>query len=54
MVDWSKKREGRMLGLAYGKLGLPPVGFSMSGTAAEMSVNRNNGVIKVHNNLVRD
>ena len=31
MADWSRKRDGRSLGLAFGKLGLPPVGFSMSG-----------------------
>lgn len=49
MAAWGNKREGRVLGLAYGKLGLPPVGFSMSGTVAEISVNRSNGVIKVHN-----
>jgi isoquinoline 1-oxidoreductase beta subunit len=50
LADWSKKRDnGRSLGIAYGKLGLPPVGFSMTGTVAEISVDRPNGKIKVHN-----
>jgi isoquinoline 1-oxidoreductase beta subunit len=50
LADWSKKREnGRSLGIAYGKLGLPPVGFSMTGTVAEISVDRPSGKIKVHN-----
>jgi len=49
MADWGRKRDGRALGIAFGKLGLPPVGFSMSGTVAEISVNRSNGAIKVHN-----
>jgi isoquinoline 1-oxidoreductase beta subunit len=49
MADWSKKREGRALGIAYGKLGLPPIGFSMAGTVAEISLDRSSGKIKVHN-----
>jgi isoquinoline 1-oxidoreductase beta subunit len=49
MADWGSKREGRALGLAYGKLGLPPVGFSMSGTVAEISLDRRNAQIRVHN-----
>jgi isoquinoline 1-oxidoreductase subunit beta len=49
MADWSRKRDGRTLGLAFGKLGLPPVGFSMSGTVAEISIDRRNALIKVHN-----
>ncbi len=49
MADWTKKREGRSLGIAFGKLGLPPIGFAMAGTVAEISVDRNSGQIKVHN-----
>jgi isoquinoline 1-oxidoreductase beta subunit len=49
MAEWSRKRDGRALGIAFGKLGLPPVGFSMSGTVAEISVDRRNALIKVHN-----
>jgi isoquinoline 1-oxidoreductase subunit beta len=49
MADWGSKRDGRALGIAYGKLGLPPVGFSMSGTVAEISIDRRNALINVHN-----
>jgi isoquinoline 1-oxidoreductase subunit beta len=49
LADWKRKREGRALGLAFGKLGLPPVGFSMVGTVAEISVDKASGKIKVHN-----
>jgi isoquinoline 1-oxidoreductase beta subunit len=49
MADWSRKRDGRALGVAFGKLGLPPVGFSMAGTVAEISIDRRNALIKVHN-----
>jgi isoquinoline 1-oxidoreductase beta subunit len=50
LADWGKKREGgRALGIAFGKLGLPPIGFSMTGTVAEISVDRSSGNIKVHN-----
>lgn len=49
LADWKRKREGRALGVAFGKLGLPPVGFSMTGTVAEISVDRRSGKIKVHN-----
>jgi isoquinoline 1-oxidoreductase beta subunit len=50
LADWSRKRpEGRALGVAFSKLGLPPVGFSMSGTVAEISLDRASGQIKVHN-----
>jgi len=50
LAEWSRKRgEGRALGIAFSKLGLPPVGFSMSGTVAEISLDRASGQIKVHN-----
>lgn len=49
MADWGRKRDGRALGIAYGKLGLPPIGFAMSGTVAEISLDRRNAQIKVHN-----
>ena len=49
-ADWTRKREGgRALGIAFSKLGLPPVGFSMTGTVAEISVDRASGVIRCHN-----
>jgi isoquinoline 1-oxidoreductase beta subunit len=49
MAEWSRKREGRALGIAFAKLGAPPVGFSVTGTVAEVSVDRASGAIKVHN-----
>ena len=49
LADWGRKRNGTALGLAFGKLGLPPVGFSMAATAAEVSLDRASGKIKVHN-----
>lgn len=49
LADWQRKREGRTLGMAFSKLGLPPVGFSMIGTVAEISLDRASGKIKVHN-----
>ncbi|MGE3247420.1 MAG: molybdopterin cofactor-binding domain-containing protein [Beijerinckiaceae bacterium] len=49
MSDFSRKRENRGLGIAFGKLGLPPIGFSLSGTVAEVSVDRSSGVIRCHN-----
>jgi isoquinoline 1-oxidoreductase subunit beta len=49
LADWGRKREGRALGVAFSKLGLPPVGFSFTGTVAEISVDRASGDIKVHN-----
>lgn len=49
MAEWTRKREGRALGIAFGKLGAPPVGFSLTGTVAEVSVDRASGAIKVHN-----
>ena len=49
LADWGRKREGRAVGIAFSKLGLPPVGFSMIGTAAEISLDRTSGQIKIHN-----
>ncbi|MDT3683631.1 MAG: molybdopterin cofactor-binding domain-containing protein [Pseudorhodoplanes sp.] len=49
MAEWSRKRDGRALGIAFNKLGLPPIGFSMSGTVAEISIDRRNASIRVHN-----
>jgi isoquinoline 1-oxidoreductase subunit beta len=50
LADWKRKREsGRALGIAFSKLGLPPVGFSMTGTVAEISVDKASGMIKCHN-----
>jgi isoquinoline 1-oxidoreductase beta subunit len=49
LADWSRKREGRALGIAFGKYGLPPVGFSMTGTVAEISFDRASGAIRCHN-----
>ncbi len=49
LADWGRKREGRALGISFAKLGIPPVGFSMIGTVAEISLDRPSGKIKVHN-----
>lgn len=48
MADWGRKREGRALGIAFGKLGAPPVGFSLVSSVAEVSLDRTNGNIRVH------
>jgi isoquinoline 1-oxidoreductase beta subunit len=49
MADWGRKREGTALGIAFGKLGLPPIGFSLTGTVAEVSLDRASGAIRCHN-----
>ncbi len=49
MADFSRKREGRALGIAFSKLGAPPIGFAMIATVAEVSVERASGKINVHN-----
>ena len=46
---WSRRREGRALGISFGKLGLPPIGFAMVGTVAEIAVDRASGQIRCHN-----
>jgi isoquinoline 1-oxidoreductase beta subunit len=48
MSDFKRPREGRALGVAFAKLGLPPIGFSMAGTVAEISLDRASGKIRVH------
>ncbi len=48
MADWGRKREGRALGIAFGKLGAPPVGFSLVSSVAEVSLDRATGKIRVH------
>ncbi len=49
MSDFTRKREGTAVGIAFAKLGLPPIGFSMAGTVAEISLDRASGKIRVHN-----
>jgi isoquinoline 1-oxidoreductase subunit beta len=49
MAEWSRKRSGTALGIAFSKLGAPPLGFSLTGTVAEVSVDKASGKIKVHN-----
>jgi isoquinoline 1-oxidoreductase beta subunit len=49
MAEWNSRREGRALGISFGKLGLPPIGFSLIGTVAEISVDRASGQIRCHN-----
>ncbi|MFN3889835.1 MAG: molybdopterin cofactor-binding domain-containing protein [Beijerinckiaceae bacterium] len=49
MADFTRAREGRGLGIAFSKLGAPPIGFSMIATVAEVSVDRATGRISVHN-----
>ena len=49
MADFKRKREGTALGIAFAKYGLPPIGYSMTGTVAEVSVDRASGKLKVHN-----
>src|SRR5260370_38756199 len=44
MAEWGKKRDGRALGFAY----LDYSGSQVAGVA-EISLNRSNGEIKVHN-----
>ena len=47
MAEATRKREGSAVGFAFAKLGLPPIGFSMCGTAAEITLDRATGRIKV-------
>ena len=49
LSEWGRRRDGRALGIAFNKLGRPPVGFSMTGTVAEISLDRASGQIRVHN-----
>lgn len=49
MADWSRKRDGTALGMSFGKLGLPPIGFSLVGTVAEVSLDRTSGRLRCHN-----
>ena len=49
MADFSRKREGRALGIAFSKLGAPPIGFAMIATVAEVSLDNASGKIGVHN-----
>lgn len=49
MADFARKREGRAVGVAFSKLGAPPIGFAMIATVAEVSVDRASGKIHVHN-----
>ena len=49
MSDFKRKREGTGLGIAFGKYGLPPIGFSMTGTVVEISLDRASGKVRAHN-----
>ncbi len=49
MAEWNRKRDGTALGISFGKLGLPPIGFSLIATVAEVSLDRANGLIRCHN-----
>ena len=49
MAEWTRKRDGTALGVSFGKLGLPPIGFSLVGTVAEVSLDRASGKIRCHN-----
>jgi isoquinoline 1-oxidoreductase subunit beta len=47
MSDWSRKREGASLGLAFARLGIPQLGESMAATVVETTVDRATGRIGV-------
>jgi isoquinoline 1-oxidoreductase subunit beta len=47
MAEWSRKREGAALGLAFSRLGVPQLGESMSAVVVEAAVDRASGKIKV-------
>jgi isoquinoline 1-oxidoreductase beta subunit len=49
LADWSRKREGRGLGISFAAYGPAPPVSSMIGTVAEISVDRQTGNIRVHN-----
>ena len=49
MAEWSRKRDGTALGISFGKLGLPPIGFALVGTVAEVSLDRASGKLRCHN-----
>lgn len=48
LADWSRKRDGRSLGVAFGRLGLPQVGESLAATVAEVSHDAASGKLRVH------
>ncbi len=49
MADWGRTREGTALGVAFTKYGAAAFGHSLSAAIAEISVNEDNGRVRVHN-----
>ncbi len=47
MADWSRKREGAALGIAFSRLGVPQLGESMSAVVAETALDAASGKITV-------
>jgi isoquinoline 1-oxidoreductase beta subunit len=48
MAEWTKKRAGRGLGIAFGRLGLPQTGESLAALVVEASVDAASGQLKIH------
>jgi isoquinoline 1-oxidoreductase subunit beta len=47
MAEWSRKREGAALGLAFSRLGVPQLGESLSAVVVEATVDRAAGKIRI-------
>ncbi len=47
MAEWSRRREGATLGLAFARLGVPQLGEAMSAVVAETMLDRATGKIRV-------
>jgi isoquinoline 1-oxidoreductase subunit beta len=47
MADWSRKRDGTMLGVAFSRLGVPQLGESMSAVVVELALDQTAGQIAV-------
>jgi isoquinoline 1-oxidoreductase beta subunit len=49
MAEWGRKRTETALGVAFAQYGVQPAGESLSAAVAEISLNRDTGMIRVHN-----
>jgi isoquinoline 1-oxidoreductase subunit beta len=48
MAEWSRKREGAALGIAFSRLGIPQLGESMSAVVVEAAVDAASGRIRIN------
>ncbi len=47
MAEWSRRREGSALGIAFARLGVPQLGESLAASVVEVSLDRASGKIRV-------